>query len=416
MGRSPGLLLFAVGALCAGCSDGVEITMSIVSAATEANALQVEGSPHLHTSFAGGQNLAEGLSSLKYYIVSIDICEDLTTNGTGYSNEKNCATIYSGPSNTAYSSNTAAFPTNAQYIQFANAARASNDGFIDLIDPQTRAKLNSSAHVPAGKYNYGKINWGYPIKVTATVPLSDGRTLYTHDGTSTEVSVGNGTGIKTVTSTALTTGPATEAVVVLPNGGTWFKFQSPFVVETKNTPDLKPIQLDLAFNPAGLIHGGTNGSVGPADIVDGNDQNAMGIGVPMLDLTPIPHKSGAKVRKETYTAPFATEGVIRFELYSVDDDADTAIYGATVNTLVSSSSTGMVMISKVAFMTAANDGSLTFERYDHQPIFTGFKRQTTVGGTTNVTLTCDSGAALTAACTASSTQAVTFTLVAVDTL
>ena len=343
------------------------------------------------TSLVLGGTTAASLVSMKYFIKNIVICEEMETNGTATGNSKGCLTIYSVPENPAY----AYTPQDTDFTHLADAARKSDEGFVDLMNATSRATLTKSTpltkeHVHG--YSYGAIYWNLPVKLTASIPMADGSTYYTHDGPTVRTVVGNDgfVAYPTVTPGALTDGPAEEATILHPNGGTWFKFQAPLVVTQKDLDDKVGYVLDLTFNPDGLVKGSSWGGP-PPSIVEGGAQ-PRSIIVPMLDLTPVPHRATESVTKETYVANVKAgddDFDVRLELYYVKEDPKKTIYGVSAKTLVNARSTTTVSdFQKVSFLDTKDSGAIDFQAYDKTPMLTGFKRGTKAGDTSPATLHC----------------------------
>jgi len=85
--------------------------------------------------FAGGGAVRPGLESLEYYIFSVQICESLEASGSGFNNPTGCLELYSGD-RSAYN-----YDLEGDWTSLAAAARGSDTGFVDLIDPSARATL-----------------------------------------------------------------------------------------------------------------------------------------------------------------------------------------------------------------------------------------------------------------------------------
>ncbi len=83
----------------------------------------------------------------------------------------------------------------------------------------------------------------------------------------------------------------------LNNGGTWFRLQQPIVI----SEDGGEYTLSLAFNPDRLIKASamnaSNASI-QFENVGTTYSTTRGIYVPLLDLTPVLHKTADAVRKE----------------------------------------------------------------------------------------------------------------------
>lgn len=381
--------------------------------------------------FAGGGAVRPGLASLSYYIYSVSICESLQPSGSGFNNPSGCIDLYSGDrSRLSYD------PSSGDWSALADEARASDSGFVDLIDPTSRATLGSTTALGAGdarSYHYGIITWSLPIKVKATIPLGDGSFLYTHDGTTTYQTIGadHFKDYFTAPATPLDVGPAEKAVVILGNGGNWFKFQNPLTVTQDDLDQKRQWVLDLVFNPESIVQGFSgDGSTG------GNlrEQNEAGttvraINVPMLDLAPVPHRADQQVQRESYLAHVALGAQafdVRIELYSVDGDPTQTVYGVDVKTLVSPGSQSVPPpISKISALASETDGSLSFKSFSDVAIIQGFRRVADEYGTTHATLLCshygdaaagNGGAAIVSDNCESSSVDATFTLVGRRTL
>jgi hypothetical protein len=322
---------------------------------------------------------------LEYFLTSLRLCEGLETNGTAFNNPQGCVEVYSNQS--------------VDYDSYGYAeARAdvTAGNYFDLMDPATLTALNQSVPVQAGSYQWAIATWNKPVRVQATIPLSDAGSLYTQDG---DRAAPSGYAF-TQTAADLTTGPSSRAVVDLNNGGTWFRLQNPVVIPDSGGS----YTLSLAFNPDRLIKASASGASN-ASIQD-TSAAVRGIYVPLLDLTPVLHQSSDSVRKESYELTGPSEFSLRLELYSVGSDAARTILGADLKTLYTSSTTMNVMHpQKVSFITSAQDGSITLEGWDHSALVQGFTRSAT-GGT--VTLDCQAAFYMTGACGGSSTVTLTY--------
>jgi hypothetical protein len=358
---------------------------------TRFNAAAVEGG-HGATKFRAGAASASGLESLKYQITSITICESLETSGSAFHNPMGCLELYQ------HLDASFQYELNTDWTPLADAARATDKGFVDLLDPNSRGQLASSTklqHEHARSYHYGVINWSLPIKFKATVAMSDGSKLYTHDGRTQFETIGvdNWRSYFTEASTPLTQGPAEEAVVLLPNGGNWFKFQSPFVISEEDIDAERAFVLDLVFNPDGIIKGFSDSSAqGSLSERGGSGGHLHDITVPMLDLSPVPHRASEQVMRESYqgtvTLPDNSFDV-RIELYYVAGDANETIYGVDAKSLVNAGTSAVPpVLSKVSFLDRAADGTLTMSAHKHTPIFSGFTRVSSESGSTHVQLAC----------------------------
>jgi len=325
-----------------------------------------------------GQAAADALESLRYYVRSIRMCENLVTHGSGYDNAENCLSLY-------------AAPTQLDYDSFgAEQARVHPELYTDLLDPTSVASLGQTVALDAealGAFNYGIIDWYRPVIVRASVELDTGSgsatTLHTRDGVVIE-------GTNTVDD--LTVGPASDGVAMLNNGGTWFRFQRPFEVTQADLDGGTQFALDLVFNPDRII----SGMSCTTRTVSFGDSHGRGIFVPMLELSPVPHRAGQATTRESYAihvdgtslpSPFD----LRLELYGVESDPNRTVYGVDLKGILAEGSTFEPMAQKVSFVVEDAAGGLEFQDYEGRPLIAGLVRQTEVGAGGTLVLPCNGG-------------------------
>jgi hypothetical protein len=376
--------------------------------------------------FAGGGAVRPGLESLSYYIYSVQICESLEASGSGFNNPRGCLELYSAADRSALN-----YDLDGNWTALADAARARTEGFVDLLDPTSRATLGGttplqSEHVRS--YHYGIITWSLPIKVKATVALGDGSVLYTHDGPTRVQTIGadNFRDYFTEPSTALNVAPAEPAVVILGNGGNWFKFQNPLVISQADLDQKRQWVLDLVFNPEGIVKGFSGDGAGRGNVreLNGSGPAVRGITVPMLDLAPVPHRASEQVVRESYLGAMTVGGNhfdARIELYSVEGDPNRTVYGVDVKSLVTARTSNVPPdMSKISSLTTETDGSLSFLSFRGTPVISGFHRVAEELGTTTASIKCathadrvgaEGGAAIVVDSCPSANIDVTFTLV-----
>lgn len=374
--------------------------------------------------FAGGGAVRPGLESLSYYIYSVQICESLEASGSGFNNPTGCLELYSGDRSVL------AYELDGEWTALADAARARSEGFVDLLDPASRAGLGGtttlrSEHVRS--YHYGIITWSLPIKVKATVALGDGSLLYTHDGPTRVQTIGadNFQDYFTEPSTALDVAPAEPAVVILGNGGNWFKFQNPLVIRQEDVDERRQWVLDLVFNPEGIVKGFAGDGAARGNVRELSGGSAVrGITVPMLDLAPVPHRASESVVRESYLGNVtlgASSFAARVELYSVAGDPNSTVYGVDVKSLITPSTTSSPPdMAKISALRSEGDGSLSFLSYRGTPVISGFRRVADELGTTTARIACathqdregaEGGAAIVVDSCPAAEIDVTFTLV-----
>ena len=355
-------------------------------------AAQTGGGQNL-LAFSGGGAVRPGLESLEYYITSVQICESMQAAGSAFSNPTGCLELYSGDRTQL------SYELGADWRPLAQEARETTTGFVDLLNPTARATLNATttlteAHVRS--YHYGIITWSLPIKVKASVPLADGTFLYTHDGPVEVETIGadNFQHYYTDPTTALNVAPAEKAVVLLGNGGNWFKFQNPLSVSAADISERRQWVLDLVFNPEGIVKGFAGQGISQSNLQerDGTGAVTRAITIPLLDLAPIPHRESEQVVRESYLASLVVGSQafdVRLELYSVEGDPNRTIYGVDAKTLVTAASTNVpTEFSKISYVVTESDGSVTFQSFNQSPIVTGFERVGEVFQTTTANIRC----------------------------
>jgi hypothetical protein len=382
------LLALAAVAAC-GQSSSLDATGTLQTRLSTPKAVTTGARPQ---AVAGGGATSMSLESLKYFVRSISVCESLDVMGSGFGNSNGCLGLYHGDESMY------AYDPAGDFTPLADAARRGGDtGFVDLMSDTSRAGLGGSTpitHDDVHAYNYGVITWTLPIKLKATVDLNDGSQLFTHDGTTTYQTTGTD-GYRdyfTTPATGLDVGPAEEAVVLLGNGGNWFRFQNPLTITQSDVDDKKTWVLDLVFNPDGIVKGfsgdGASGNLRERD-TSGNILRA--VTVPMLDLVPVPHRATETVMRESYVATVdlgSTAFDARIELYSVDGDPNSTVYGVDVKSLVSTGTHAMPPeMSKISYL-AQDGGTLSFLSWNHTPIITGFTRLTHELDTTTASIVC----------------------------
>lgn len=320
---------------------------------------------------AVGTNTKAQLKSLKFYFIEVQICNGLTTTGSGYNNPTGCVSLYKS-SDAGYST----------YLAAAATADTDPTHYVDLVDmPTAKAKLNQSLASNAGEYNYGVITWYRPLKVKAEVTLNDNSVLVTKPGTETSTgSDSNGFGQYYTLASSLSgaAGTSEEAVVTLNNGGNWFKFQNTFKYD-----GTEPMTLDLVFNPESIIKGSSS-----ASNYSLRDTSGRALNIPALDLSPVVHKASETTKKESYLI-HASKADIRLELYYINEDSTKTIYGADIKSVYTASTSENVMDpNKISFLQTNANSTIDFQDYSKAAMISGFTRLTTVGQTGTVTLNC----------------------------
>ena len=323
------------------------------------------------TFFAVGDSASStvaSLTSLKYIFGQMQICQDLTVTGSAFSGGTGCISLYDSGID----------PSTITASTFSSFAAKT----VDLMSATSLATFNAAASgsVTAGSYKYVSINWAPYIAVTGTVTVGGGSILKTQACT-----VNATTGLcKSSTNLASATS-AVESVVKSANGGSWFKFQNPFVISQADVDAKTAYSIDMVFNPDSAI--AANKSTSPsggfywgqiADVDPGTTGNS--IYVLMIQLTPVPKAAGGTTSKETYTLVLPSNaGTARVELYFQKTDTSKTIYGVNIlNTLSTANDGTFTQIdvgAKVATIETAASGAVTLKSTDGTAIITGLTRR-----------------------------------------
>lgn len=366
------------------------IVAGVSQTASEGHALRI-GSP-----------LATDLKSLKYYITSIVLCEELEIQGTGFSGSRGCVPIYENMP--------AGAPDYNSYMVTQAQADTSPDHFVDLMTSEGRATLRQpiSVELPISEratsdadggasdedagapperrgLRYGLINFYRPIKVKAQFPLLDGSNyIRTRAVTrvNTDPSDGPGGQTQRVEIGDSLSGPTEETTYMLNNGGAFFVFQQPFVVTQAEAAAGVTINVDLVFNPDsfGQAHDQANCRNEPFVAICDPTNDIM-IDMPYVRMSPVPRKQGEKTRKETYLLSYDTGSKLRIELYYNDADPEAGIQGVDTAIIYDESAThsvNNVIASNFVAQTGRvtrSDASVTLEDYRHMPNLTGLRRR-----------------------------------------
>lgn len=346
------------------------------------------GLPFTLNDFGAASVGAGGLTSFKMYISSIQFCEDLTVNGSGYSNPTNCTTVYENGDD------------NYDSFDVAAAEAVGAGKYFDLLSASGRAAMTSEVTLDPGTYNVGIINWYRPIKVTAAVPLKNGDTLYTKSCPSTGA----------CEVTGMDAAPAEESIVDFNNGGTWMKFLKPLVVD--GTEDFT---IDLAYDLDQRIFGGediSNGMVLQPTGCGASDTGYCGIYMPILRLVPVAHKASESTVVETYEMGGASaEWKIRVDVYYNSGDADKAVLAADLFPIPTNDVDSSIAAGVYVYTVSETDGVTTFKDVDGNPQLSDFTRADS--GTAK--LKCPSGASL-VGCPAGTTVDLTWSSRTIRTL
>jgi hypothetical protein len=351
---------------------------------------------------------ATTLLSLKYYITSIQLCEDLELAGSGFTNTKGCIYLYQNMT-----------PNSPDYNEYTvmEAKDDNTEGrYIDLMSSEGQAALRKPVMVQvpiaeappvddgidspdggaeddppqqAGVYRYGLINFYRPIKVKAEFPII-GETSEHYFRTKAVTAVhetpatNGGFNSDRVDIGDTLSGATEETTYMLNNGGALFVFQKPFAITQADIDAKAEINIDLVFNPDSFGQAYESTCQADVRVVVCDPANNVAIDMPYVRMNPVPRKTGEKTRKETYLVEYDANSKARIELYYNDGDAQAGIQGVDIaivygtavptgnfpsfNTIASNfvSQSGSVM---------SNDASVSLLDYQHHTNLEGLRRR-----------------------------------------
>jgi hypothetical protein len=307
---------------------------------------------------------ATSIESFKINIHQVQIHKDVVMNGSGYESLE-ALELYNGP------------VSGAEYPNFnAARARASDNGFIDFVNPASLSNFTGSTAIDeelrrraegtssdsneidtfhnAGIYRYVSVGFMRPFKIKGVVHSITGEDYYTKDGVASGEE-----GSSTIASTPLTTAPAEEAVVMKNNGGTVFRLLKPLIITKQDIIDTAIFRILLVFNADGFL------SAYNSNVTDGGAggiTDALGnvIKVPFLDIVPVAFRDGQRVVKETYlfTEESQPRSYVQLELCTVLEDS-TNVYGVSLRGVTKDSSQLPAEFQTVRSVVET-DGKLTF--------------------------------------------------------
>jgi hypothetical protein len=386
--RGPGVVtgLVAVGLVllgggCGGSSKAKIHLLPNVVAGTQTSAVRI------------GTSGAATLHSLKYYISSIQLCQNLQATGSGYSNPEGCIQLYQnadvgGDYDTYTVSQAQADSAEGHFIDLMTA-----DGQATLRKPVTLEVPIADPNAPdagmqsqAGVYRFGLINFFRPIKVTAEFPILGQAGSYFRTRAVTNIIAGMTPDGRFNTNRVqigdTLSGPTEETVYMLNNGGALFTFQKPFSITQADVDAQAEIKVDLVFNPENFGQAyETDNCTAATDNAICDPLNNVVIDMPYVRMNPVPRKAGEKTRKETYLMDYETDSKLRIELYYNDADVEASIQGvdaAVVYTAVASGPNNVTIASNYVSQSGSvgtSDASVTLMDSQHMPNLEGLRRR-----------------------------------------
>jgi hypothetical protein len=381
----PALLAIVASVLgCGGASSKAKIRLvPNVIAGSQTSAIRI-GSP-----------AATNLHSLKYYITTIQLCQDLEEQGSGFNNPQGCIELYQNQGVVSQSDYETYTVSQAQ-------ADTTAGHFVDLMTAEGQATLrqpvtleipiadpnapDSGARSQAGVYRFGTIGFYRPIKVTAEFPILGQPGQYFRTRAVTNIIPGMTPDGRFNTNRVeigdTLSGPTEETTYMLNNGGALFTFQKPFTITQADVDAQAEIKVDLVFNPENFgqayetmsCANDTNNSIC-------DPLNNVVIDMPYVRMNPVPRKAGEKTRKETYLMDYDAASKLRIELYYNDADTEASVQGvdaAVVYTGVAAGPNNNIIASNYVSQTGSvgsSDASVTLMDYQHTPNLEGLRRR-----------------------------------------
>lgn len=422
-----GFCVLAITSVGCGASDGGTVTPKPVMSLTSTIGTLRAGIPLFDMFAAGaaresllidaavGQTTATSLKSLKYFINSIQLCQDVQVRGTGYSNASGCITIYE------------AADTSTKEVDFYNnytVSQALNDTtpgrWIDFMSAADRAQVAkpfqlTSDHI--GVYKWGMINFQRPIKITAEfVDTTSATKFYTKTPLPGDIiAVASDSPMKrerVELSADTTSGPAQEMTFMMDNGGTMFPFHKPFEITEADIENKTALEIDFVFNPEQFATASSMASCSGNNSYIYDPTRCTFFNVPMGKFAPVPHKAGESIEKEVYIVTNYYNDVgtgtnngtnnMRIELYYNAADPNKSLQGIDLTVMANSGAKGGGGHAIYAYNSTEVNGLVTFIGYNHatqaidEVTLTGLQRR--ANGT--VTITCGMEGHLGSDCTA----------------
>jgi len=399
-----GFAAFALVSGLVGCGGGdANVTPKIVAAASTRALVSMDNlstpferwvapavAPNLlRTTQQIGQTTATSLTSLQYYIQSIQLCENITTSGSGYSDTTGCVTLYENADSQEVSL------YNSYTITEATADTNANH-FIDFLSAEGRAKLEVSQAISSGTYNYALINFMRPIKIKAEFKDPSGTLIHRTKAGGTIVDRGTDSGgreMEAVKPSGTNAGDAEVMTYMLNNGGTWFPLLKPFVIASGES-----VLLDFAFNPENFATSLEQTSCSEPSVSGPyvwDVANCVTFDMPYAKMSPIPRKAGERTKKEVYlitdyTNTGSSKSDFRIELYYNSADADKSIRGVDGAVVMKSGATESAGNVIQTYKISEASNVVTFYGYNSA---TGNMDAQTLTGLTrgadgNVTISC----------------------------
>jgi hypothetical protein len=401
-----GRTLLVGGLLVVGCGGGSTAKIRLIPnviAGTQASTAEATGSglTAQRSGLRVGSPTAMDLKSLKYFVSSIQLCQDVTAMGSGYSNTQGCIQLYQNmdsgsPSYATYDATAAMADTTAgRYVDLMTAEGQATLRKPVTLDVQVAPESDGAAPnandsdggaSQVGAYRFGLINFYRPIKVTAEFPVLGQPGQYFRTRAVNRVvdttAPGSTFNSEQVQIGDTLSGPTEETTYMLNNGGALFTFQKPFMVTQADVDAKAEIKVDLVFNPENFGQAYESmGCAGSHDSSICDTANNVVIDMPYVRMNPVPRKSGERTHKETYFMDYDVASKLRIELYYNDGDVEAGVQGVDAAVVYDATATmpnNNVIASNYVSQTGSvrtSDASVTLMDYQHTPNLEGLLRR-----------------------------------------
>lgn len=342
------------------------------------------------------------LESLEYYLLDINLYEDIEVKGTAWSpsadpTKQASFQVFSNGQDLS----------EEEYMNYGfTEAKADTANYVNMVDVEAVAtRLAYTATIDSStngkQMNYAVVSWMRPIRFKGTFNDVRGTAGPLYSKTASTSPAFNVTRQFSIMDASMEVAGTQTTTIVMNNGGYFVRLAQPTTLDITKT-----YRCLFAFNPEGVVKaanyaammGGfsipftTNEPYGNLPGAAG-DANANAVHVPLLPLAPIVYTDGDTVFKETYTIRYEAVAPpsnfnVRVDIYYLGS-APTKIAGATATLVLTTTSdmvTGGVQASFPGIFYQEVEGDLVHLRpYDKAyKLIHGLKRG--VSGTCTLAL------------------------------
>ncbi|KAJ3106062.1 hypothetical protein HDU97_007065 [Phlyctochytrium planicorne] len=348
---------------------------------------------------------ASTVTSLKYLIRSINLCESVSVSSVGFTTSSNCLTLFDG---------TSSYDPNIFSLSNANArvATAQQDSWVDLASKASIDSVSNSIKITgidAKKFSYVVVNWYRPVRVTGSVRVPNAganavATLVTKQVVSSATSDFHTSFTGGLYSEALS--PLTnadlaaaivpeEAIVPLATTAGIFRLQTPGFVSVNDVFFRNGYTVSLVVDSGsvnslqGRVFGGTGNLM---------DKNGSSIFVAPILFAPIFHRPGDTIVAETYILNLPPNLGISLQLTLYLINSELIPSSSSLSILTTSNATVTLIPPQLdSFTIASTPGStvatatssLVFWDRLGNKVLDGFTRKTAIGDSDLVKLDCE---------------------------